>query len=126
MIRLQVLYPHPYPLPLYLVSSSPLLSLLFFLSPTLRGSWCSVGVATASADVSTGACPEGPSPPRQASEYLLACLSVFLSFGLTVRSRSYPFLAPVLSPSPVISTHSRVMMNLISPRERWIGRAPKS
>lgn len=88
MIRLQVLYPYPYPLPLHLLSSSPLPS----LPPLAHPLWFTVlcGGCSASADVSTRACPEGPRPPRQASEYLLACLSVFLSFGLAVHSRIFP------------------------------------
>lgn len=89
MIRLQVLYPHPYPLPLHLLSSLPLPSLLPLAHPLWYLVLC--GGCSTSADVSTGTCPEGPEPPsRQASEYLLACLSVFLSFGPAVHSRILP------------------------------------
>lgn len=88
MIRLQVLYPHPHPLPLHLPSSLPLPSLLPLAHPlvhrALRGllcpCWCQ-----------HWGMPRWPwAPPRQASEYLLACLSVFLSFGLAVHSRILP------------------------------------
>lgn len=75
--------PPPHPL-----SSLPLPSLL----PLIRRYWFILlcGCCPASADVSTGTCPEGPEAPRQASEYLLACLSVFLSFALSVHSCILP------------------------------------
>lgn len=58
--------------------------------------------------------PHLPLPSRQASEYLLACLSVFLSFLATLSApASSPFLTPALSPSPVISEHSGAMTNLV-------------
>lgn len=71
MIRLQVLYPDPYPLPLHL---------LFFLSTTLLGSLCSEGVALPLLMSALGHAQKALSPPRQASEYLLACLSVCFVF----------------------------------------------
>lgn len=93
MIRLQVL--HPILIPSPSIFSPPCPSLLFFfsffsfLSPTLwftglcGGCWCQ-----------HGACPEGLEsplhPPRQAGEYLLTCLSVFLSPGRAVHSRILP------------------------------------
>ena len=132
MIRLQVLYPPPPHILIPSPSSSPLPPLPPF-SPTLRGSRFSVGGVRLPLLMSAVGHAQKASPPppplhythRQASVYLLACLYVFLSFGHAVRSPiAPPFLAPVLSPSPVPSKHSGVVMNLVSTWGRWRGRSP--
>lgn len=94
--------------------SPPPPSSLFF-APPIRCYWFILlcGGCSASADVSTGTCPEGPEAPRQASEYLLACLSVFLSFALSVHSCILP--TPCFCALTIQSSlNTAELMNLIS------------
>lgn len=67
--------------------SPPPLHLLRSSSPS---SQCSVGDDLPLLMSAPGHAQKAPSPPWQASAYLLACPSVFLSFGLAVRSHFSP------------------------------------
>lgn len=91
MIRLQVLYPLPYPLPLHRLSSLPLLSLLPLAHPLVHKALRGFVLPLLMSAVGLAQMALSPQPPTpQSPKYLLACLSVFLSFGLAVRSRISP------------------------------------
>lgn len=112
------------PHPLHLLSSLPLPFVFPIAHPLLLTVLC--GGRCDSADVSAGAHPT-EHPPGRASEYLLACLSLFLSFGprcpLTRRTRSSLLCSHHLQSSP---NTAGLMMNFISTQGSWMGLASES